>query len=232
MIGWFRDSVSQDDIKPRAVSASLFTQAEAFGVGSSDSGTVEIPFDLLIDESHTLEFEASDHPIENGAVITDHVTQKLRTCTVTGLFTNHPVQKADELEDSSIDSYRDTEILGTWDGVLDHPRARDDMFKKLEELACERKPVRLVTSLKVYPEMIITSLPVKRDAKDGDCVKFTMTLREFKVATLKKTTAFGKFQPPDMKTAERRLASQKKSKGKVSAKGEKLVNAALSAGGF
>lgn len=231
MIGLFRDRMTQGDISPRKVSASLFTQSEPFGVGSSEKGVVELPFDLLVEESHTLEFEASDHPVENGAVITDHVTQRLRTCTVTGLFTNHPMERDGGFSGSDVDSFQNTEI--TEDGTeLDHPRARDDMFAKLEELACERKPVRLVTTLKVYPEMIITSLPVKRTAEDGESVKFTMTLREFKVATLKKATAFGKFQPPNMKTADRRIVSQTATKGKVSAQGVKLVDAAISAGGF
>lgn len=230
MIGLFRDGMTQGDIKPRKISASLFSRPDGFGVGRSDFDSLEIPFDLLIDESHTLEFEASDHPVENGAVITDHVTQKLRSCTITGMFTNHPVEKDGGFSGDGIDSFQDTEITDA--GTITRNRSRDDMYARLEELACERKPVRLVTSLKVYPEMIITSLPVKRTAEDGESVKFTMTLREFKVATLKKSTAFGKFQPPDMKTANSRVIASTATKGKVSAKGVELVNAAISGGGF
>lgn len=223
MIGWFtRRDV---EINPRKVPASLFSRDEGFGVDLADN-TGSIRFDLLVDESHTLEFEASDHPIENGAVITDHVTQKLRTCTVTGMFTSYPDRS--EFGDST-NGY--TEISVSDGTPATSPRARD-MFQELEKIAMQRKPVRLVTALYVYPEMIITSLPVKLGAEDGESVKFTMTLREFKVATLKKTVAFGKFRPPDMKNAGNRAIATKQTNGKVSAKAEERVDQALSGGGF
>lgn len=223
MIGWFtRHDV---EINPRKVPASLFSRDEGFGVDSADK-TGSIRFDLLVDESHTLEFEASDHPIENGAVITDHVTQKLRTCTVTGMFTNFPDRN--EFGEST-DGYTGVQVS---DGTPVKDNRARDMFIALENLAMQRKPVRLVTALHVYPEMIITSLPVKFGADDGESIKFTMTLREFKVAELKKTVTFGKFRPPDMKSAENRTIAPKQTNGKVSAKGKELVDAAISAGGF
>lgn len=179
--------------------ASLFAVSEeSLGISSSSSSSEveKIDFDLLIDESHTLEFDASDHPLENGAVITDHVTQKLRTCTITGMFTNHPAQA---------------------NGRYDAKRALT-LFNELENLAKKRKPVRLVTTLRVYEEMIITSLPVKITAEDGESITFTITLREFKVAALKKNAIFGKFKPKDMKTADNRTIAQRGTNGTVSAK--------------
>lgn len=225
MMGWFEKN--DFDVKPRKVPASLFSREEGYGVGSLD-GVKAIKFDLLVEESHMLEFDASDHPIENGAVITDHVTQKLRTCTITAMFTNTPDES--EIEGDDVDSYQNGTVE---DGApLTHNRARDDMFAGIENLAMQRKPVRIVTALKVYPEMIITSLPVKRTSEDGESVKFQMTLREFKTANLKKTVAFGKFNPPDMKSSDKRLIAQKNTNGKVSAKEEQQVDYAISGGGF
>lgn len=226
--------VKESDIKLKSIPASLFSRDEGFGVFKAENsgGSVdEVKFDLLIDESHTLEFEASDHPIENGAVITDHVTQKLRTCTITGMFTNSPMQ---EFGGSTIESFQKAEVKGDG-GEFEEGRtnrSRDEMFGALERMAMERKPVRLVTALKVYPEMIILSLPVKRSAEDGESVEFTMTLREFKIATLKKSVAFQKYNPKKMNTPESRKLASKSTKGKVSATGRKLVEAVIQGGGF
>ena len=138
MIGWFtRHDV---EINPRKVPASLFSRDEGFGVDSADK-TGSIRFDLLVDESHTLEFEVSDHPIENGAVITDHVTQKLRTCTVTGMFTNFPDRN--EFGEST-DGYTGVQVS---DGTPVKDNRARDLFIELENLAMQRKPVRLVTAL-------------------------------------------------------------------------------------
>lgn len=221
MIGVYDRFFNEAKVAPKAIPASLFSRDESFGIG-------DIPFDLLIDESHTLEFEASDHPVEDGSVITDHVTQKLRTCTVTGFFTNHPSRKLDASEEDW-EKFQTSEVVS--DGETVTVNRSLEMFQKLEELARERKPVRLVTALKVYPEMIITSLPVKRDPKAGESVKFTVTLREFKTATLKKVAVFGKFKAPDMKTADNRLIATKATNGKVSAKAVQLADT-ITAGGI
>ena len=226
MIGWFRDH--DIDVKPRKIPASLFSRSEGYGVNDAENSDNAVKFDLLVEESHTLEFEASDHPIEDGSVITDHVTQKLRTCTVTGMFTNTPDDN--EIDGEDVDSYQNDEVKDA--SPLTYNRSRDSMLAALENLATRRKPVRLVTAIKIYPEMIITSLPVKRNSEDGESVKFTMTLREFKTASLKKTVAFGKFNPPNMETADNRLLADKKTNGKVSAREERLADAAVSGGGF
>lgn len=225
MIGWFEKN--DFEVKPQKVPASLFSRDEGYSVSGVD-GLKSIKFDLLVDESHTLEFEASDHPIENGAVITDHVTQKLRTCTITAMFTNTPDET--EIEGEDVSTYQNGSAE---EGLpLTHNRSRDDLFAEIERLAMQRKPVRLVTALKVYPEMIILSVPVKRTSEDGESVKFQMTLREFKTANLKKTLAFGKFNPPNMKTDVNRTIANKNTNGKVSAKEEQLVDNAISGGGF
>lgn len=223
MIGWMEKAFGDEiEIKPSKVAAaSLFASGEDFGISDAD-GVEKIDFDLVIDESHTLEFDASDHPMENGAVITDHVTQRLRTCTITGMFTNHPALKGGR-DDSEWEKYADEDKGkgSVWGGYEENRALK--LYNALEGLAKKRKPVRIVTSLKVYEEMIITSLPVKRTVDDGDSIAFTITLREFKVAALKKSAIFGKFKPKDMGSADNRTIAQPVSNGTVSAKQEEYV---------
>ena len=49
---------------PKVVQASLFYRDENFGIGS-------IPFDLLVDESHSLVFDISEYTVEGGSSVSD-----------------------------------------------------------------------------------------------------------------------------------------------------------------
>lgn len=170
--------------EPQSVRASLFKGSYAWGVGSEEDNMLE--FDLIMSESHGLEFKASDHVIENGQEITDHITRQLRSVTVKGMFTNHPVggviydTKDEEVE--AVDYMNDYDQIN--ENLLKYNRAKKNI-DLLEELAEKKETVRIVTCIRVYPEMIITSIKYDRNPKDGSAVYFTLTLREVKFADVK-----------------------------------------------
>lgn len=200
-----------------SVQSSLFFRDEEFGVGG-------IAFDLFIDESHLLEFGASAHPIESSAVVTDHITRKLRSCTVTGMFSNHSIRRTVTEQPSTEDSENGEEPVAIYNRAL-------EMYEKLEALAEKREAVRLVTSLKVYPEMVILALSAKRSAKDGESISFTMKLREFSFDQLKQKKEAEPTQPEDMETEENRLVAEKQTNGKVSAKRSRFMESYLASAG-
>lgn len=71
------------------IPSSLFYKAEGYFVGS-------IQFDLLISESHSIEAQVTERPLENGAVVSDHVRILPRKGSLVGLITNHPLKKPSE----------------------------------------------------------------------------------------------------------------------------------------
>lgn len=205
--------------QPKVVQSSLFFRDENFGIG-------EIPFDLLIDESHSLEFDIAEHAVENGSSISDHVREKLRSVQVTGLFTNHPIGGAEsgyvnygtEAEDGSVTVNREVDSVEI-DGMMGKGNeALDLMLESLKALARERKPVRLVTSLEVYEEMVIESLSYDRGPDDGESIKFTVKLREVRTAEVSTVRRDGVWNPPAPKSQEtdagKKMAENKKA-GKV-----------------
>ncbi len=210
---------AQQSATAEKVHSSLFFRDEEFGVGG-------ISFDLFIDESHLLEFGASDHPIESSAVITDHITRKLRTCTVTGLFSNRSIRGKSEEELEVQETQNQDPETQDPEQASEQTQAQNqrynralEMYEKLEALAEKREAVRLVTSLKVYPEMVILSLSAKRGPKDGETITFTMKLREFSYDSLKQKEEVAEVsQPEDMESEENRLVAEKQTNGKVSAK--------------
>lgn len=229
MIGYIEKAVEFfQDARPKkaqSVPASLFWREEGMGIfydktskNVSDmltSGKTKLeamPFNLFISEKHSLKFRVSEHPLQDGATISDHVHRELREVTIEGMFTNHPMRKLEEINKVTFkDEYATTEVKPT---VTNTALAKFDALKRLADL---RKPVRLVCSLEIYPQMVITSIDYDRDSKSGSSIRFTMTLRELKTVSLKATTGTYNFQPESLVTANDKLIAAEKNAGKRTA---------------
>ena len=180
MIGLI-DQLLYEKESPHPVPASLFWRNESFGLD-------ELPFDLLIDESHAMRFDISDHAVENGAAVSDHVTRRLRSVTVTGLFTNHPSNGYDYVRETSDGYELADEVDIESDEVTPVTNRAQAGWTRLQKIALEREPVTLYTALETYVNVVITELRASRGPQDGEAVKFTMTLREVREVALSGTS--------------------------------------------
>ncbi len=214
MIGYFQQAWrNKNRPSPRAIPASLFTQSEEFGLD-------EIPFDLLIDESHERGFDITDHAVENGAVVSDSIQRRLRSVTVRGMFTNHPIKRDSGFsvdKDGNVTKPESVKIEGGDGGEALRNSARDEKWKALNEIAERKGTVRLVTALEVYDEMAIETIQADRGADDGEAIQFTLTLREIRSVALVTTSEGGTWTPKRQTTWKERVAARKKQNGKVSA---------------
>lgn len=189
----------------RIVAASLFTREQKMGLE-------ELPFDMLIDESHGLDFDVSDHAVENGVTISDNIVQRLRQVTITGLFTNHSIGgKANSIVEVARMADDGTYENGT-------PNTAMTRWEKLKGIAQEKKTVHLITSLEDYPALVITHLSAQRGPADGEAIKFTMRLREIRTASVKKSTVTGVWSEPDTSTPEGRNTAPETNAGSQAAK--------------
>lgn len=170
-----------------------------------------MPFDLFISEKNSLKFRVSEHPLQDGSTITDHIHREMREVTVEGLFTNHHMKKNVSHEVKFRDQY------GTRDEVQTFYNTALANFNKLKRLANERKTVRLVCALEIYPKMVITGIDYDRDSKSGSSIRFTMTLRELKTASLKAFKSNYAYTPGSLTTANDLLIAAKKKLGKKTA---------------
>lgn len=206
----------QDKNDLKTVPASLFKRTSFIGIK-------EIPFDLFISESHTLEFQLSDHPLQNGCVISDHVQQKLRSVTIKGMFSNHSMSRR-----SSTDESIDVQSENKSYAALENVALR--RYEELEKIAKKKEPIRLVTSIIDYPQMIISEIRTERNNKSGSAITFTMTLREVKLVELKETISSFTYKPDSMDDAASRLVSPQSKVGlksgeeKTAKEMQKLLN--------
>lgn len=217
MIGWVEKIAAQFGEKPapRVVAASLFAGNESMGLPDES-----LPFDLLVDESHALEFDVTDHRVEDGSTIADMIRQRDRRVTVTGMFTDHPVGGRMFVDSEGNVRDKDDLVIKV-DGTEAVIPSSLERWKRLEGLAKERRTVRLVTALETYDEMAIERVSARRSGRDGESVTFSMTLREIRTAKTKALRVSGSWDPPQptsMDTPEKRAMTKKSSNGKVSAK--------------
>lgn len=187
------------------------TVDEAIDKGMGRSRIVAMPFNLFISEKNSLKFRVSEHPLQDGTTITDHVHKEMREVTIEGLFTNHPMKKNVASEVKFRDQY------GTQDEKQTLSNTALANFNNLKRLALQRIPVRLVCALEIYPKMVITGIDYDRDSKSGSAIRFTMTLRELKTASLKAFKSNYAYTPGSLKTANDLLIAAEKKLGKKTA---------------
>ena len=219
MIGWIEKIASEfrEKPKPRSIPASLFSDGQPMGFPDE-----WLPFDLLVSESHSLQFDISEHRVETGTPISDCINERLRRVTVSGIFTNHPVGTEGAYVDSNgnrIEGHPDKIEI---EGRTPVMNTALDRWNRLKELAHEKRTVRLVTAMETYGEMAIESLSSDRSGRDGEAVRFSVSLREIRTASAKVLRIEATWNPPEPKTQdkpEKRAMKKKKNKGRVPATG-------------
>jgi len=138
-----------------------------FQVSKMSVGAVE--FDCSVSETHVDEAEITDHPVEGGADMTDHIRKKPNSIELNGIITNTPIAIMASL---SVGSPVTTDFLPF---VMDRVEAGYAELRRAME-AGERLDV--VTSLRSYENMAIQSLTVTRDVNNGNVLNCKISLRE------------------------------------------------------
>lgn len=239
MIGWMLQALNsgrRDDNPPHSVPASIFVQESRFGVYADDDGTsgpFALPFDLLVDESHEMDFDVSDHAVENGSAVSDHVSPRARSVEVTGLFTNHPIGDGRAFDSYGVsNTFTQKDMYDYSDSVelVDPKKLRDGTsfraagdnvtlrFGSLKALAERRSKVRIVTALEIYDEMAIESLSWSRGPEDGEAIRFRLRLRQIRTAKVSTKTVSGVWDPEEPEGSgapEKRAMKRERKEGKV-----------------
>jgi len=154
----------------------------------------DLVVDASITENHTTTIQVLNNPVEEGSDIPDHAVVM-------------PDQLTMEVMWSDIVTGAERAAVG---------RAREQ-WSALVLLAKARQGLTVVSGLKVYEDMLITSVGTLEDAESGVALKVSVSLQEFQVAQ-RKTTTLG---DPDSSVKH----GTKKPKGKGSRKATKKAKA-------
>jgi len=206
---------------------SLFYRTSGYFVDS-------IQFDLIVSEDHSLEASVTEHPVENGATVNDHVRSLPRKGSLTGLVTNYPLKGAPALPQWFLEklggmsrNYLDT--LAAQYGIrretgptaadfeaLPRPENRAmNTWTLFKDLMAKRTPVSIITGLEKYTDVVVTKVSTSRSSSTGDALEFRVEFQEIQFVTLTEVALTSTTSPLNLSTAANKQAAPKVKKGKV-----------------
>ena len=144
----------------------LFQQTKA-KIGS-------ITLDASVRETHLTTCDLTENPVEDGATITDHVRFKPVELTIDGVISNTPISFA------LINNI--TGAVDTVTSIFGQTNRSVEAYNNLLALQKSREPFEVITGLKRYTDMIMTSLSVPRDASTGNAIHFTAQMKQIIIA--------------------------------------------------
>lgn len=173
-----------------------------------------LQLDCTLDETHSLENMITEHPVEEGVNISDHIRRQPRMLEITGVVTNTPVVNFDKEEPLSPD------ISDTLSPV-DRVRLA---YAKVDELLVKGEIIDVQTTLETYRNMIIQDYSIPRNVETGNTLNVTISLRELLTAKTEQVAA------PEPVVVSKRLTTDqgKKAKKPSNAIQEEKTQSALS----
>lgn len=125
-----------------------------------------IILDVAISETHTLQAKATEHPVESGCNLIDHIQMLPDSIQLEGIISNTPVV-----------------LLGT--PLFKTGHYTDEAFKQLEDLIKSGQPVQIVTSLKTYRDMALENLTIHKTAAHSDALCFSCSAKQIRMVESK-----------------------------------------------
>lgn len=132
-----------------------------------------LELDATLSETHSSESEVTEHPVETGSNIVDHVRPKPESLTLEGIISNTPV-----------DEKTRTKVGKAVKGATGRAEAALIALRRMRD---EGRLVIVATRHRTYSNMVLVSLSVPRDAKLGDVVRFSATFKQVRIVSTRMT---------------------------------------------
>jgi len=152
--------------------------------------TTVIQLEASISETHRRAADLTEHPVEFGSDVTDHIRFRARELDITGIISNTPIQLLASL----------TRLPSVPAG--DPGSRAEDAFQELEDIMEAGSLCTIATTLKTYTDMALVALATPRDAQRGNIAELQMTWREVRFAETLKVAAPTPMSPVKSVTAE------------------------------
>lgn len=133
---------------------SLIYGNRKYAKGQIQSEFGSITFDTMIQEEHKYSSRVTHYPVEFGTIISDHIIKQPDMIVLSGMISDTPLQ-----------------LLAPFNRSV-------AAFNQLVLLQTRRVVVDVVTGIKVYTNMTITSLEVPRTIKTGQTLTFNIEMQK------------------------------------------------------
>jgi len=135
----------------------LIREPRDWGARLDDSSGTSLVFDAIVSESPAETAEVPEYALEDGAPIAEHYRRKPLELTLVVEQTDTPIWIDDPPPNRSISAYE----------------ALRSMMDRAETMT-------VTTGLRVYTDLVITSLTPRSDFDTGQSIEFTLTLRQIR----------------------------------------------------
>lgn len=126
--------------------------------------------DAALREEHNFEADVSEHPVESGADITDHVRARPPIVSIEGIVSDTPLAES--------------VIAARTAGETPSIETRARLF----DIWSARKPITIETTVSQYTSMVMQSFSITEDAETGEACRFRATFKQIRLVTNKRTT--------------------------------------------
>lgn len=151
-------------------------------VWTEDNGaTFQIlEFLATISEQHSVTTRFTEHAIEDGSVVTDHVRPELDRLSISVLVTDTPTGAfADDVNGATIDA-----ASGATNLFTEEVARVESIYEQLRTLSRSGIVLDVATSLRNYGSMVITEMATPRNSENSHSISLDVNLREVEFATL------------------------------------------------
>lgn len=125
-----------------------------YGKKYAQSKVGVVVFDTMVSEEHRFTSRVTYYPVENGTIVSDHIINQPDIVVLSGLVTDTPLS-----------------LFAPFNRSI-------AAFNALLQIHERREVVDVVTGIKVYKNMAITSLDVPRTIKTGQTLTFNIELQK------------------------------------------------------
>jgi hypothetical protein len=131
-------------------------------------GSIDI--DVTVTDNHSLKSIVTNHPVEDGSNLSDHVYNEPDSYSMQGMITNTPL--------------RGPGLLG-FGGTTDSVQTVFDALRKLRD---DKIPFTVITSLRRYENMVFSDINIPRDSQTGQTLRFSATMIQIVTVSVETTT--------------------------------------------
>ena len=123
-------------------------------VNFANDGPAIVTFDTMVAEEHKFTSRVTYYPVESGTIVSDHILNQPDIVILSGLVTDTPLN-------------------------LFFPANRSvAAFNQLIRIHEQRQVVDIITGLKIYKNMALTSMDVPRTMKTGQTLTFNLEFQK------------------------------------------------------
>lgn len=142
--------------------------------------------DCVVTATHVGEVEVTDHPVEEGADVSDHVRPLPERLTIDGIISNTPLNKTVKRTLNVQGVVLETEGESALAG---EPGYAESAYETLRSIKDAGKLISVATPLRVYDDMVLQSLTVPKNNTTGEALRFTAQLKRVRIVASKLTSA-------------------------------------------